>query len=174
MRILEIKLVPSRDGAQERFTISIHRKRNDEYISYSSYDVMAGDKDAERRIMIEDTDRLVIEAQADHTLVYDRDQMVATPAPIDDSAKEKKEEFNKKQEELHEKNLEIDEKKAKEGDIGTPFRTTLGNVPEDPSGAAKAKAAAEARAEASKPKEAGTKAQGERQRTPIDSDQVKK
>lgn len=135
MRVVELNVVPSQDGAIERMTISVESKRNLEYVPKESWDVIAGTEEARRNIMIEDTDRIVLEAQANHTVAYDKEQMSATPAPIDKAAEIGKAAFDEQQARKYEEmEAEAEEKrKAMKGYV--PTKTLLGNDAEDQSAA---------------------------------------
>lgn len=133
MRVVELKVVPSQDGAVERMTISVFAMRGSEQVVKESYDVIGGTPEAARTLMIEDTDRIVLDAQANHTIVYDKEQMSATPAPIDEAAaaakKVKDEQMARQYDDMTQGAEE--KRKADEEARGSPRRTTLGNVAED-------------------------------------------
>jgi hypothetical protein len=127
MRVVEITLLTSRDDVSERFTIAVHRKRADTWVAQQSWDVMGGSPEGKRRLMIEDGDRIVIDTLDPVTMVYDKEQMVATPIPIDEKAKEEKEVFTEEQKELHERNVKRDEERSRaEEEEGRVVRTNIG------------------------------------------------
>lgn len=137
MRAVDIRVVPTRDGAVERMTVSVESRYAGGWVVKDSWDVMAGTPEATRTLMIEDTDRVVLEAQAEHAIVYDKEQMSATLAPIDEEATKRQEAYNEEQAKRYDEMVKKDEEAKAEKK--PPRKTNLGNEAEDQTGAHKEK-----------------------------------
>ena len=91
MLTIQIKLSPIRDGEKASGSIVTDRKKGDIWSRETSVDFVSGEPSADRTILLEDDQRLIIEGSSNMEIVYDREQNMATmrekpmPAPkLDD------------------------------------------------------------------------------------------
>ena len=83
MRVIELSLqqVDNETAASVRVCIEEHRGHG--YSRTSAIDIMSKTPEAQRRILLADNQRLVVEPIVTHEVVYDKDQMAAVPKAID-------------------------------------------------------------------------------------------
>jgi len=85
--MLTVKITVSaiRDGDRASGSIAIDRKKNDTWTRESSSDFVSATPSADRTIVLEDDQRLILEGSSNMEVVYDREQNMATvkekPAP---------------------------------------------------------------------------------------------
>src|SRR5678816_891386 len=79
--MLSLKLVLSaiRDGEKASGSIAIDRKKNDMWVGESSIDLVSGTPSAERTILLENDQRMVLEGSSNVEVVYDKEQNAAVP-----------------------------------------------------------------------------------------------
>src|SRR5678816_1420242 len=79
--MLSLKLVLSaiRDGEKASGSIAIDRKKNDMWVRESSIDLVSGTPSAERTILLENDQRMVLEGSSNVEVIYDKEQNAAVP-----------------------------------------------------------------------------------------------
>lgn len=76
MRLLLIQVADSQDGVKAAARLSLERASRNGWVVERSWNVVAGTVEAERRFLLQDDERLVVEAVPTTELVYDREHFV--------------------------------------------------------------------------------------------------
>lgn len=79
MKTVKISFHPIRDGEVVSATILKQRKRADYWVNEDMIAVNSNEPGAERQILLDDSQRLVVEATSDVQVVYDKTQNAAVP-----------------------------------------------------------------------------------------------
>lgn len=79
MKLIKIAVYEATDGEVVSGALTIQRKRGDTWVVESSTTFVSGTPEAERVLLLEDSQRVVVEASSNKKLVYDRPQAAAVP-----------------------------------------------------------------------------------------------
>lgn len=82
MRTFKISLLNEKVGVRLSGAIVIERRRNDTWVREREITLLTGDPSSEATIVVEDGQRLIIEAPSENEVVYDREQNAAIAKPI--------------------------------------------------------------------------------------------
>lgn len=81
MHTIKLSLHPIRDGEVVSATILKQRKRNDYWVNEEVIAFNSNEPGAERQVLLEDNQRIVVEGSSNVAVVYDKEQRAAVPRP---------------------------------------------------------------------------------------------
>lgn len=87
MKVVKLGITAANEGEVVSGTITIQRKRNDSWSVEDVITVISGQPGADRTMVLDDTQRLVIEGTSNMQTVYDRGQNAAVRVPIEPTLK---------------------------------------------------------------------------------------
>ena len=81
MKVIKLSVLAASDDEVVSGTLSIQRKRGDSWTVEEVITVVSGKPGSERTLLLDDTQRLVVEGTSNVELVFDRAQAAAVPRP---------------------------------------------------------------------------------------------
>jgi hypothetical protein len=83
MKVIKFSIHPAADGEVVNAAVSIQRKRGDAWLIDEVISIVSNQAGAERTLVLDDTQRIVIEGTSNTEVVYDREQNAAVTRPVE-------------------------------------------------------------------------------------------
>ncbi len=86
MKVVNIEILPIRDGDRGTASIHVEKRRGDAWVREKVFDVTVGAVEAKRKLLIEDDERIVVLGSVAETVVFDKEQNAAVRVPAGQTA----------------------------------------------------------------------------------------
>lgn len=90
MKVIKVEVLPAKDGDIVNATIVREQKKNDTWNRMEAFDVTSGFPESKREFLLDDDERIVVEAQQQYEVIYDRAQAAAVLVPSDPKKRDQK------------------------------------------------------------------------------------
>lgn len=130
MKIVNVEVLPLRPQEQVGATIIVEKRRGDTWTRSKAFDVTSGTPEANRRILLDDDERVVIEGAAKTIMQYDPVQNAAKIVAADPEVREKEAQLEAAQDDVNrlkeQKARDVKDGQASAAQAGQ-LRTNIGN-----------------------------------------------